>query len=100
MRYIQFYGGTPFCGTDYEEYEAYEDTVTDNELDEEADERARMNAESYEDIENDYAIYPDDYDSEEEYENACAEAYDEYYSESGGGWREVSEEEYKEFAED
>lgn len=100
MRYIKFYGSTPFCGTDYEEYEVYEDTMTDEVLDEECDERARANAESYEDMERDYGIYEEDYDSREEYEDAYAEACDEYYSDSTGYWEEISEEEYKEFAED
>ena len=98
MRYIKFYGGTPFCGTDYEEYEAYEDDTTDEVLDEEAASKAYDNGGMYEDIENDYSICREDYDSEEEYESALSEASDEYYAECSGDWEEVSYEEFLENA--
>ena len=98
MRYIKFYGGTPFCGTDYEEYEAFKDNITDEELDSESAERSYVNANMYEDIENDYSICREDYDSEEEYESALSEASDEYYAECSGNWEEVSYEEFLENA--
>ena len=96
MRYIKFYGSTPFCGTDYEEYEALEDSWTDKQLDSESEERCYSNASMYEDIETDYQIYRDDYTTEEEYKDAYDEASDEYYSECFGDWEEVSYEEYLE----
>ena len=98
MRYIKFYGGTPFCGTDYEEYEVFEDNITDEYLDEEADDRSRSNAESYENIGVDYGIYEEDFDSYDEYEEALCEASDEYYAESYGHWEEISKEEYEEMS--
>ena len=52
----------------------------------------------YEDIENDYSICREDYDSEEEYESALLEASDEYYAECSGDWEEVSYEEFLENA--
>jgi hypothetical protein len=96
MRYIKFYGGTPFCGTDYEEYEAFEDNITDAQLEDESAERSYSNASMYEDIETDYQIYQDDFDTEEEYEEAYNEASDAYYEECCGNWEEVSYEEFLE----
>lgn len=96
MRYIKFWGGTPFCGTDYEEYEVFEDSITDDELDNISADKSTDNAASYEDLERDYSIDRDDYETEEAYEDALAEASEEYYAESSGGWEEVTEEEYNE----
>ena len=96
MRYIKFRCETPFCGTDLEEYVAFEDDYTDENLNRYADELAYENGNSYEDIETDYSIYRDDYDSDEEYEKAYSEAEEDYYSECMGVWEEVSYEEFLE----
>lgn len=98
MRYIKFYGGTPFCGTDYEEYEAFEDNTTNEELDSESAERSYANANMYEDLETDYSVYREDFDTKEAYDEAIAEASDEYYAECSGDWEEVSYEEFLENA--
>lgn len=98
MRYIKFYGATPFCGTDFEDYEEFEDDTTDEYLNEEAASRAYDNGGMYENIETDYSICREDYDSEEEYESAFSDASDEYYAECTGDWEEVSYEEFLENA--
>ena len=36
MCYIKFYGNTSFYGTDYEEYEMFENSIVDSELDDES----------------------------------------------------------------
>lgn len=96
MRYIKFMCDTPFCGTDLEEYVAFEDGYTDEQLDQYAADLARENGEAYEHIEVDYSIYREDYDTEEEYEEAWFEAESEYYCECTGDWEEVSYEEFLE----
>ena len=96
MRYIKFFGCTQFCGTDFEIYEAFEDSITDNELDLISDEYTFENANEFEDIEVDYSIYEENYDTEEEYLEARDEASEQYYSECYGDWLEITEEEYNE----
>lgn len=96
VRYIKFSGGTPFCGEDFEEYEAVDLSVTDEQLSQMADDYAKDNAAMYEDIENDYGVDREDYNSEEEYQEALEEFSEEYYGESWGDWIEVSKEEYLE----
>ena len=96
MRYIKFICDTPFCGADLEMYVAFEDDYTDENLDQYAADLAYENGESYEDIEGDYFIYREDYDTEEDYEEAIFEAESEYYSECSGDWEEVSYEEFLE----
>ena len=47
MKYYKFTAETPFCGTDHEEYQAYEKELTEAELNEIADEICADNAESF-----------------------------------------------------
>lgn len=96
MRYIKFICDTPFCGTDLEEYVAFDDDYTDEQLDQYAADLAHENGEGYENIELDYSIYREDYDTEEEYEEAWFEAESEYFCECTGDWEEVSYEEFLE----
>lgn len=96
MRYIKFYGGTCFCGEDFEDYVTVADNTTDEELDQEATDRGRDNAESYEDIARDYCIDRDDYDSDEEYEEALDDATEAYWEEVYSGWEELTREEFLE----
>lgn len=95
MRYIKFSGGTGFCGCDFEEYMEF-DSITDEQLNEYTDELIYDNANSYADIEIDYDICEDNYDSEEEYRAAFFEAEEAYYNEAYGTWEEISKEEYEE----
>ena len=59
MKYVLFWGSNGYCGCDYEEYEKFEDDITEEEIEEYAIELAYQNAESYE-----YII---DYDDVDEY---------------------------------
>lgn len=87
MQYIRFYGSNGYCGTEYEEYEVFDDDVTEDEINLTSIDFAYDNAETYE-----YAArgWDQDWESEEDraeyYENALEHC----------GWDYISEEEYKE----
>lgn len=85
MKYVKFTCDTPFCGTEKEEYLAFEDTVTEEELYEILDDMIYENAESFE-----YCAtgWDEDFKSEEDREA--------YYEDCSGEWKFVSEEEYYE----
>ena len=85
MKYIKFYGGNGYCGCDFEQYEAYEDDVTEEALAEIAYDLANDNAQSYEYI---ATGWDEDFESEEERES--------YYENIEYGWEEVTKEEYEE----
>lgn len=67
MIYVRFYGGNGYTGCDYEEYEKFEDDVTEEELNDYSREIGYENAETYE-----YVVrgYDSDWESEEYYEDA------------------------------
>ena len=92
MFYVKFMYDTPYCGTDGEDYEAYEERPHNAELDEEAAERARINAESYEYLVSGW----DDENFEGLTEEEQEEAVNNYYADCYGGWVEVTQEEYEE----
>ncbi len=96
MRYIKFEGGTGFCGCDFVEFEVFEDSVKDFELDNLADEYAYDNGMCYINIETDYSIYRENFDSEEEYEEAYDQAEEWYFEDCYCYWTELSKEEYLE----
>ena len=77
MKYVHFFGSNGYCGTDYNEYECFENNVTEEEIEEYSTEFAYLNAESYE-----YMVSSDDVD--EYYEDALSYC----------GWEYCSEEEY------
>ena len=87
MIYVRFYGGTGYCGCDYEEYEAFPDDVDVSYIDELSQDMAYENAESFE-----YVVtgcgesWESDEDRDEYYEDAL-----EYC-----GWDYCSQEEYEE----
>lgn len=85
MRFIKFFGENGYCGCDFEQYEAYEDDMTDDVLDEIAADLVQENAENYE-----YTAtgWGNSFESEEDREF--------YYENASGGWEEVTEEEYNE----
>ena len=85
MKYIKFYGGNGYSGCDFEQYEAYEDNITEEALAEIAYELANDNAQSYEYI---ATGWDEDFESEEERES--------YYENIECGWEEVTKEEYEE----
>ena len=77
MKYVHFCGSNGYCGTDYNEYECFENNVTEDEIEEYSTELAYLNAESYE-----YMVNSDDVD--EYYEDALSYC----------GWEYCSKEEY------
>lgn len=94
MKYFKFTVGTPYCGTEEERYLAFPDSVTEEELEEYAEEMAHNQGESFE-----YLVFGWDADpvgdgemSQEEYD----EQIDNFYADCHCGYVEVSEEEFVE----
>lgn len=79
MKYIKFICDTGFYDTEEIIYEAFEDDISDTELDQTAYEYAIENAENYE-----WLVDDDEEDS-----------LDEYYDSVFGNWVEVTKEEYE-----
>lgn len=96
MKYIKFTYGTGLCGTDDECYLSFADNYTTKDLDAYASDLAFDNASSHIDIERDYGIYQEEYDTEEEYEEAYAQAEASWDEEVWYEWEEVTEEEWRE----
>ena len=91
MRYIKFTYSNGYCGCDEEIYEAFEDGVSDSEIEEYGYDGIQMYS-FYEP--DDRFVSEDDYDSEDEY----MDAYDEYQENIDVSWEEVSKEEFEEYA--
>lgn len=87
MKYVKFKGGTSYCGCDFEEYEKYEDNITNEELDDILNEMIMDNAQSYEHCATGWNGSFEDEDEE------C-----EYYDSAYGDWTFISEEEFLENA--
>ena len=87
MEYVHFFGNNGYCGTDYDEYMAFEDDCSENEICEYSDELAYRNAESYE-----YMVTGWDSDFKNEDDREA------YYDDAMTycGWDYCSEEEYEE----
>lgn len=85
MKYVKFMCETPFCGTELEEYCAFEDNITEEELDDILNDMVYDNAQSFE-----YCAtgWGSDFESEEEREA--------YYEDCCGSWVYISKEEYEE----
>ena len=94
MKYYKFVADTPCCGTENTYYLELEDSITDSELGDIAEEYNQENAESYEYLIFGWCCDPvEDGDmTEEEYE----EIMDNYYSDCTCTWEEISKEEYLE----
>lgn len=83
MKYVRFTAETPYCGTTIDEYQFFDDNITDEELGEIASEIIYHNAESFEYLATGWG---EDFESEEDRES--------YYQDCTGGWDIISEEEY------
>lgn len=96
MKYVKFEGGNGYCGCDFEEYVAFEDEdFNEKAMDDYAAELAHSNAECYDYIvEN--GLDEDEYDSEEEWNEARDQAYEDYYAGTDCSWKEVTLKEYLE----
>ena len=87
MKYVRFYGSNGYCGCDYEEYEKFEDEVTEEEIDEYSNEIGYENAEMYEwFVCEDNSDFEFEEDREEYYEDALAYC----------GWEYCTEEDFLE----
>lgn len=84
VRYVKVVAETGYCGTDCDEFYLCVG-VTDEMLDEDAEEMSYTNAEQYE-----YMIDRDDYEDEDEYQ----EAIEQYYEDCSGWWEEVNPDDY------
>lgn len=83
MRYIKFTGGNGYTGCDIEDYVAYED-ISDEELNEIANEYALDNGETYEFV---ATGWDEDWEDEADRED--------YYDSCWCIWEEISEEEFE-----
>ena len=85
MKYVKFHGETGYCGCDFDEYEKYDDNVTEEFLNEVLDDMVHENGESFE-----YCAtgWGNSWESEEE--------EDEYYENCSGSWEFITKEEYEE----
>lgn len=86
MKYIRFTGSAGYAGTDYEEYVAFPDDVTEEEIDEYSYEQAAENAETFEYVVRGLGEWEDEDDRTTYYDNAMNYCY----------WEEVTKEEYEE----
>lgn len=95
MVYIKFYADTPYCGTSDVEYRRFEEMDPDL-FEVIAQEFGTTNAESYDYLaESD--IDPDDFETEDDYDVACAEAKEAFWDDCSYGWEVVTEEEYEDY---
>lgn len=85
MKYVKFMCETPFCGTNNEEYLAFEDSITEGELDDILNDMVYDNAQSFE-----YCATGWDFNFESEEEREA------YYEDCCGNWVYISKEEYEE----
>lgn len=92
MFYYKITAETPYCGTDAEDYLAFEVRPTTAELDEITEDFAHNNAESYEYLVGGW----NDEEFEGMTEEERQEEIDNYYADCYGGWEEITEEEYLE----
>lgn len=92
MVYYKFLATTPYCGTDHEEYLAYEQQPTVEELIETADTICLENAESYEYLVTGW----DNENIEGEDEDIVQELLNNYYADCSCVYQRISQEEYNE----
>ena len=90
MKYIKFTCTNGYCGCDEEFYEAFNDDVTEDDLMEFGEELLRNSYSFYEP--DDRFVNKDDYDTEEEFFDAC----DEYRAECEVWWVKISKERFEE----
>lgn len=94
MRYFKFYADAPYAGCSMEEYYAYsKDIITDEMLQDIAEDLGNDHCSSYEGIAT-RGIEEEDYASFEDYELALEEAVEDYWEDCSWGWEEISYEEY------
>lgn len=87
MKYVRFYGGNGYCGCDYEEYYEFDDSVSEESIEEISQELAYEYAESYEYVATGWGQSWETEDDEIEY-------YDNAHDEAG--WDYCTKEEFEE----
>lgn len=95
MRYIKVVMDTYYAGTREEEYLIAEDDVTDDEIDQWVEDMAEVHADMYRYLAT-HDIYEEDYAEEEDYEEALAQAEEDYNQDIYHSWEEISEEDVRE----
>ena len=95
MKFVKFFGGTNFCGQEFERYEVFNDMISEEELSHYAGELAQDNAAMF-DCHSLYGLSEEDYDTIEDYETALEEASAEFYENAWGSWEEISEKDFLE----
>lgn len=95
MRYIKVVMDTAYAGTREEEYLVAEDDVTDDEIDQWVESMAEDHADMYRYLATD-DIYEEDYAEEEDYEEAIAQAEEDYNQDIYYNWEGISEEDMEE----
>lgn len=96
MIYVKFYALTGFCGTDAEEYWAFEKEQNEETFEEILNELIYETGDSYFDLERfGYVSDREEYDSEEEYEEAYAQAEALYWEDCTGNWSYTTREEWE-----
>lgn len=97
MKYIKFHASTGFCGCDQETYVAVkEENFNEDAVQEFLNDMIYDNASSYMDFADMDIGEMSDYDSEEEFDEAYAEAAEEYLENCSGYWEFVTKEEWEE----
>lgn len=91
MKYVHFYGSTMYAGTDYEDFNMYDDNVSEFMINEESNEYAYGNADTYSYL---ATGWDSDFESEEEEENYYSDCLD--YC----GWEYITQEEYYDATQD
>ena len=85
IRYVRFWAETDYAGTDFEDYQAINEKMTEEDLNEIAEQFGQENAESYEYL---ATGWEGEFESEEDREQ--------YYENCTCGWDYVSREEWEE----
>lgn len=85
MKYVRMRAENGYCGCDAEQYVAYDDDATEEEIEVDCQEFVQENAESFSYL---ATGWDDGFEDEEAEEN--------YYADCFGDWEYVTEEEYRE----
>lgn len=90
MKYIKFTCSNGYCGCDEEFYETFNDDVTEDEIEDVGEDLLNNLYGFYEP--DDRFVNEEDFDTEEDYLDAC----DEYSAECSVSWEEISKKEFEE----
>lgn len=90
MRYIHFYGSAGYCGTDYHDFQVFDEDTEDYELNQISEDIAYDCAQSYSYL---HTGWEGDFENEEDEEM--------YYEDAMGycGWAELSKQEWEDLKE-